>query len=208
MPPKTIEDKVIARIYGKSRGYVFTPKDFLHLGNHESVRQALARLTAKGTIRRLMRGIYDYPAFSAFLNAPASPDPDGIAQAIARANGWTIHPTGATALNLLGLSTQVPAQWTYLTDGPTKNYKWQGGTLKFRHRTSKEAANLSRETELVVQSLKALGKERVNDSVIRQIKLRLTPKERDRALKEARYAASWVYEVIKRIATEDGLQNA
>jgi len=60
----------------------------------------------------------------------------------------------------------------------------------------------------VVQSLKALGKERVNDSVIRQIKLRLTPKERDRALKEARYAASWVYEVIKRIATEDGLQNA
>lgn len=204
----TKSNKIIARIYGYGRGSAFTPKDFLDIASHETVRKNLSRLVSDGKIRRLMRGVYDYPAFSAMFNAPSAPDPDALARAIARANGWTIHPTGETALNLLGLSTQVPAQWTYFSNGQTKSYKWQGGSLRFKHRTGKEAANLSRKTELVVQSLKTLGNQQVNNSVINQIKSILTVKERKRALKESKYAASWIYEVIKRIAVEDELKNA
>jgi predicted transcriptional regulator of viral defense system len=54
--PELIADKVLSRIYGSGRGKVFTPKDFLDLGSHASVRQVLARLEKQGIIRRLLRG--------------------------------------------------------------------------------------------------------------------------------------------------------
>ena len=197
-----IAGQILARIYGNGRGHVFTPKDFLDLASHEAVRQALGRFAEEGTIRRLMRGVYDYPAFSALLNAPASPSPDAIASAIARAQGWTILPAGDTALNLLGLSTQVPAQWQYFSDGPSKTYEWQGGTLAFKHRTNKETTVLSPKTALLVQALKTLGQNRIDDSVIATLRAKFDKKERVRAIREARYATSWVYEIVKRLAKE------
>jgi hypothetical protein len=194
--------QLLARIYGNGRGSVFTPKDFLDLASHQAVRKALGRFTNEGTIRRLMRGVYDYPAFSVLLNAPASPDPDAITRAIARAHGWTIIPAGETALNLLGLSTQVPAQWQYFSDGPSKTYEWEGGTLVFKHRTNKETTVLSPKTALLVQALKTLGQNRIDDSVMDTLRARFDKKERVRAIREARYATSWVYELIKRLAEE------
>jgi hypothetical protein len=197
-----IAGKILARIYGNGRGRVFTPKDFLDLASHEAVRKALGRFAEEGTIRRLMRGVYDYPAFSALLKAPASPDLDAIARAIARAHGWTILPSGDTALNLLGLSTQVPAQWQYFSDGPSKTYEWRGGTLVFKHRANKETTVLSPKTALLVQALKTLGENRIDDSVMDTLRAKFDKKERGRAIREARYATSWVYEIIKRLAAE------
>ncbi len=202
-----IADKILARIYGKGRGYVFTPKDFLDLASHMTSRSALNRLVRKGTIRRLMRGLYEYPGYSKLLDGPASPDPDAIARAIARAHGWTILPSGETALNLLGLSTQVPAAWEYLSDGPSKTYAWctltvaDDSTVAFKHRANKEITKLSPKTALVIQALKAIGEKNVNRSIQKQLRKRLSDAERRRAVREARYATSWVYEVIKRLAT-------
>ena len=200
--------KVLARIYGNGRGAAFTPKDFLDLASHETVRQSLARLAEEGKIRRVARGVYEYPRFSALLQAPASADPDAIARAIARAHGWTILPTGDTALNLLGLSTQVPAQWQYFSDGPSKTYDWIGGTLAFKHRANKETTVLSPRTALIVQALKALGENRVEDSTLATLRTKLDAKELARAVREARYATSWVYEIIKRLAAEEKARHA
>ena len=200
--------KILARIYGTGSGAVFTPTDFLDLASHETVRQSLGRLAEAGTIRRLMRGIYDYPAFSALLNAPASPDPDAIARAIARAYGWTISPAGETALNLLGLSTQVPAQWRYLSDGPSKKYDWESGILVFSHRANKETTILSPKTALLVQALKAMGEARIDDAVMETLRAKLEPRERSRAAREARYVTSWVYEIIKRLSIIDEASHA
>ena len=197
-----VAGKILARIYGSGRGSVFTTKDFLDLASHQAVRKALGRFTNEGTIRRLTRGVYDYPAFSSLLNAPASPDPDAIARAIARAHGWTILPAGETALNLLGLSTQVPAQWQYFSDGPSKTFEWQDGILVFKHRTNKETTVLSPKTALLVQALKTLGESRIDDSVMATLRAKFEKKERARAIREARYATSWVYEFIKRLAHE------
>jgi hypothetical protein len=172
------------------------------------VRQALNRLTARGTIRRLMVGIYDYPSFSTMLNAPASPDPDAIARTIARAHGWTILPAGDTALNLLGLSTQVPGQWQYFSDGPSKKYDWAGGRLVFKHRTNKETTILSPRTALLVQALKTLGENRIDQPVIAALRGKFTGKELGRAAREARYATSWVYEIIKRLAADEDVRHA
>lgn len=197
-----ISAQILARIYGNGRGGVFTPKDFLDLASHEAARQTLARLAKEGTIRRLLRGVYDYPAFSTLLNASASPDPDAIARAIARSHGWTILPAGETALNLLGLSTQVPAQWQYFSDGPSKTYEWEGGKLVFKRRANKETTLLSPKTALLVQALKTLGETRVDDTVINRLRAKFDKKERARAVREARYATSWVYEIIKRLAAQ------
>ncbi len=204
----SLSDKVIARIYGSGRGKVFTPKDFLDLASHDTVRQILSRMAGKGQIRRLMRGVYEYPEFSKMLGTPASPDPDAIARAIARAHGWTIVPAGETALNMLGLSTQVPAHWQYFSDGPTKRYAWDGGSLVLKHRTNKETTVLSPKTALVVQALKALGQAHVDDTVVAALGKVMDARERARAMKEARYATSWVYEIIKRLAEKEAAPHA
>ena len=198
-----ITNKTIARIHGRGRGKVFTPKDFLDLGSHETIRQILSRLAKEGKIRRLLRGVYEYPEFSPMLNTLAGPDPDAIARAIARAHGWTIVPTGETALNQLGLSTQVPAQWQYFSDGPTKTYHWSGGTLALRHRTNAETSTLSPATALLVQALKALGEANIDDAVISKLRMKLDARERTRAAREARYTTSWVYEIIKLLGAEE-----
>jgi len=199
---------ILARIYGCGRGSAFTPNIFLDIAESATVRKALERLTREGKIRRLLRGVYDYPAFSRALNAPASPDPHAIARAIARAHGWTIFPTGNTALNLLGLSTQVPARWEYFSDGPSKRYVWTGGILVFKHRTNRETTILSPRTGLLLQALKALGRERINDRVIAILQKQFDARELARAVREARYATAWVYEVIKRLAREGASPNA
>jgi hypothetical protein len=203
-----IVTQLLARIYGRGRGVVFTPKDFLDIASHDTVRQALGRFVAHGTVRRIMRGVYDYPRYSTMLHAPASPEPDAIARAIARAHGWTILPTGDTALNLLGLSTQVPAKWQYFSDGPSKQYKWSGGTLAFKHRANKETTVLSSKTALIVQALKALGESRADDTTLATLRTKFSAKELARAVREARYATSWVYEIIKRLAAVEKVRHA
>lgn len=206
--PQEIAQQILARIYGYGRGNIFTPKDFLGLTNYENAQKTLARLAKQGTIRRLMRGVYEYPAFSDLFQAPASPDPDGIARAIARAHGWTILPSGNTALNLLGLSTQVPAKWEYFSDGPSRIYKWSSGTLAFRRRANKETTVLSPKTALLVQALKALGESNVSQLTLTKLGKKFNAKERDRAVREARYVTSWVYEIIKRLAADSELRDA
>jgi hypothetical protein len=195
--------RILQRIYGHGRGWTFTPKDFMDIAGDAAIRQALSRLTRQRTIRRVLQGIYDYPSFSALLNAPSSPDPDAIARTIARANGWTVLPTGDTALNLLGLSTQLPAQYQYLSDGPSKRYAWQGGTLVFKHRTNKETTILSYRTALLVQALKSLGENGIDSAVIATFREKFSNHDLQLALKEARYATSWVYDTIKQLASKE-----
>ena len=200
--------RILQRIYGHGRGWVFIPKDFLDIASNAALRQSLSRLKKQGTIRRLMQGVYDYPSFSTLLNASSGPDPDAIAWAIARANGWTILSAGDLSLNLVGLSTQVPAQYQYFSDGPSKRYVWQGGTLVFKHRTNKETTVLSPRTALLVQALKRLGESGTDTAVMVALRKKFSTRELNLALKEARYSTSWVYNAIKQIATDEMMLHA
>jgi len=100
-----VENKVLARIYGKGRGWVFSPKKFFDLGPSISVHTALSTLASSGTIRRLARGLYDYPKKHPDLGL-LSPTPEAVAEAIATREGTKIQPSGAYSLNLLGLTEQ------------------------------------------------------------------------------------------------------
>lgn len=106
---KSIENKCSSRIYGNGKGWAFSKIDFLDLGGDADIRKSLSELATKGTIRRVLRGVYDYPQISKLLNTEMGPDLEQVAHALARRSGWRLQPSENTALNLLGLSTQVPA---------------------------------------------------------------------------------------------------
>lgn len=201
---QSIENKALYRIRGTGEGWAFSPRDFLDLGNRRTVDSALHRLVQKGSIRRVVRGVYDYPRFSEFLNQQLSPDVDQVARAMARKFRWRIQPSGATALNLLGLSTQVPARAVYLSDGPDRVYKVGNSTLAFEHTALKEAGVKLKESGLIVQALRSLGPERITPEVISKIRAWLPKPLRHKVLADTKTATGWIYSAIQQIAQEDG----
>ena len=184
-------------------GSVFTTVDFADVIENSRVGVILSRLEEDGVIRRVMRGIYDKPVYNDFLKEYIAPSPSLVAEALARNFGWTIDPCGDTALNILGLSTQVPAAWSYVSDGTYKEYTYDNTTIKFKRTTNKEISKLSYKTALIVQALKALGKDNIDDTIINKLKNDLTDEEKTTALLEAKAATSWIYEYIKQICKGD-----
>jgi hypothetical protein len=200
--PRSIELKTLGRVRGKGRGWVFSPHDFAGMGSRAAVDLALHRLLLKGTIRRVIRGLYDYPRFSTLLNQELSPDMDQVAQALARKFGWRIQPSGAAAQNLLGLSTQVPARIVYLSDGPNRSYRVGKTALVFDHTALKEAGFKRPESGLIVQALKAFGQERVTPEISAKIRLWLDPTLRETILADTKTATGWVYAAVQQICRE------
>ncbi len=197
---QSVENKIVSRIYGLRRGWAFSKNDFLDLGGDDLVRKALSNLEAKGTIRRVLRGLYDYPRFSNLMNEQMGPDLDQVARALARRSGWRIQPSENTALNLLGLSTQVPAQAVYLSDGPSKTVVIGTRELIFKKRILKESGFKFRESELVVQALKAIGRERVDTRIRDKLASAIAPAMWNKMIRDARTAPAWVHDIIRTLA--------
>lgn len=196
---QAIESKILSRIYGRGRGWAFTKTDFVIEFGESNVHQALSSLTKSGKIRRVCRGVYDYPSYSELLSAELSPDLDQVARALARKFNWRIQPSGDAALNLLGLSTQVPGRWVYLTDGTGREYSIGANTLEFKKSALKDVGFKYPESGLVVHALKALGRDRVDQAIIEKIRKQLSTKDRERIPKDTRSVTGWVYESIKQI---------
>lgn len=192
-------ERVLARIEDLSAGEVFIISDFSDIADTTVVRKVLSRLEEDGRIRRIMRGVYDRPEYNNFLGEYVEPVPDKVAHALARNFGWTIVPCGDTALNMLGLSTQVPAVWLYVSDGTYKEYTYNHTTIQFKRTTNKEISKISYKTALVIQALKALGKDKITDEMIKKIKAATSKEERTAMFNEAKYATAWIYDIIKDI---------
>jgi len=204
MATRNTEQKLLSKIRGKGRGWAFSQKDFALLANRGTIDIALHRLLAKGAIRRVIRGVYDYPRYSELLGTDASPDIDQVAAALARKFGWRIQPSGPAAQNLLGLSTQVPAAYIYLSDGPDRSYKINNTALKFKHTALKEAGFRYRESALIVQALKAFGPRRIKPRIVAKLRKWLNPKLRESILDDTSTVTGWVYAAIRDICREDG----
>ena len=187
------------RIRNSPKGTIFVTSDFTDLGSSDAANKALLRLEKAGLIRRILFGVYEYPEYNEFLGEYVESSPDMVAHALARKFGWTIVPCGDTALNMLGLSTQVPAVWLYVSDGTYKEYTYGNTVIRFKRTTNKEISKISYKTALVIQALKALGKENITDEIINQIASVTTGKEKTAMFVEAKYATSWIYDVIKEI---------
>lgn len=196
-------EQVRERINNSKPGSVFIPSDFFDIAEAVKINMCLNRLKENGELIFIMRGIFAKPRYSMLLKKNVPPYSDDIAKAIARNYGWTIIPCGDTALNMLGLSTQVPAIWLYVSDGPYKKYNADGVTLQFKHTDNKnEIIEVTYKTALIIQALKALGKDGIEDSHIQRLSAKLTQEEKHIMLAESRRITAWVYEIIKRICTE------
>ena len=195
--------EIRARILAAEDGAVFVAPDFADIADTATIRQGLKRLYQSGIIRRIIRGIYEKPKYSKLLDEYVAADPDAVAKALARCYHWTIAPCGNTALNLLGLSTQVTAVWSYISDGPYKTYEWNSTKLEFKHRTNKEITGLSYMTILVIQALKTLGKANVTEKTIQILRFRLSKEDKAVMLTEAAESTDWVYNTIRKIAERD-----
>lgn len=191
--------KIRTQILSSEDGTVFIASDFADIADNAAIRQALLRLSQSGIIRRIIRGVYEKPKYSKLLDEYVAVSPDAVAKALARSYHWTIAPCGNTALNLLGISTQVTAVWSYISDGPYKTYEWNSTKLEFKHRTNKEITGLSYMTSLVIQALKTLGKSNVTPDIIQILSEKLSDDEKKACLKEATEATDWVYDTIRKM---------
>ena len=195
-----ILNQVRVRIEQAKPGDIFIPADFSDLGEACKITMCLSRLLKEGTLEKVKRGIYMKPRFSKLLNCSVPPREDAVAKAIARNYGWTIIPCGDTALNKLGLSTQIPAVWLYVSDGPYKSYETDGIRFQFKHTDRKnELIGVSETTALIIQALRALGKENIDSQTISYLSDKLDPEEKRQVLQESRYVTAWIYEAIKEI---------
>src|SRR5580693_2107266 len=166
---QSIDSRILARIQRHGRGSVFVPGDFLDLGSREAVDIALHRLARKGTIRRLARGVYDFPKEHPVLGLLA-PSADTVAQALAGRDRTRLQPAGAYAANALGLSEQVPAKAVFLTDGPSRTVKIGPTTIQLRRTTPRNMAAAGRISGLLIQAFRELGKEHVTPARIKHLK--------------------------------------
>lgn len=197
---QSVDRKLISRIYGHKRGWVFTPDDFKDLGSRNAVASALKRYAKKGTIRRLARGLYDYPATDPDLGI-MEPEVDAIVLAVSRRDAIQFQPSGAYAANLLGLSTQIPTTIVYLTDGRTQKLSVHGRTIELRNAAPQTMVTAGTVTGLVIQALRHVGRENVDDRVISQLDAKLNADDRRKLKRDIRHAPEWIAEIIR--ALED-----
>ncbi len=193
-----IASKIKKRIIGLGPGAIFAPSDFLDIGSRASVDQALSRLANHGTIRRLTRGLYDYPKHDP-LFGQLWPPLDDVARAMARKDNHVLQPSPLMAANQLGLSTQVPSTLTYMTDGPTRTVRICQQVIQFKHASTKTLVGAGQKTGIVLQALRHVGKNRVNDQVILKLARALDDKDRAELSEQSRYAPAWMYPIVQRI---------
>jgi len=196
---ESIDKKLVNRVYGAGKGSVFTPGVFLDLGSRAAVDKALSRLTRKGTIRRLARGLYDYPGRHRELGV-LSPDADRVARAVAGKFATRLQPAGAYAANLLGLSEQVPAKVVFLTDGPSRTVRIGQQEIQLRQTTPRNMAAAGRLSGLLVQAFRHLGKEHITPARIEHLRRTLPAKERLKLIKDLPLAPAWIHSLFRELA--------
>lgn len=200
--PQSIDSRLLATIHGRGRGSVFVPGDFLKLGSREAIGLALHRLARKGTIRRLARGVYDFPKQHLLLGT-LSPSADDVARALAGRDRTRLQPAGAYAANALGLSEQVPAKAVFLTDGPSRTVKIGPTTIQLRRTTPRNMEAAGRLSGLLIQALRELGKEHVTPERRKHLKRTLPAEKRQELLKDLRLAPAWMHPIFRELAEEE-----
>jgi len=193
---KSIDLSIRSRIYGHGRGWVFTPKHFQDLGSDAAIDSALRRLKAADTIRLLARGLYDYPVQDPVL-VTIAPSADAIARALVVRDAIRLQPSGAYAANILGLSEQVPSRVVFLTDGPARKVKIGKREIILLHTTPRNMATAGRKSGTLIQALRYLGKDQVDDRVIATLRRKINDKDHAGIRRDLIYAPAWIADILR-----------
>jgi len=199
---QSIDKKVINRILGHGKGWVFTPANFSDLGSRDAVASALRRYRKSGLIRQLARGLYDYPRTEPELGM-LTPSSDSVARAIAGRDAVRLQPSGAYAANLLGLSPQIPMKIVYLTDGRSKTVQIGEKQIILKRTTPRNMATAGKISGLVIQALRHLGQNHVDEDVIDRLCRRLDADAKKQLLKDVRFAPAWIVDIMRRLGKKE-----
>lgn len=195
----SVISKIKQYILSLKRGSIFFPDEFDDLGTPDAIRQSLTRLCKDGLIIRVAQGIYCYPEIEQKLGLGIlQPSYEQIAQAMAKRDHARIVPTGAYALNVLGLSTQVPMNYVYLTDGSQRHVKIANGRgITFKNVAPRNLAFKSRLAMLITFALKSLKKENIEDWQIKKIGILLRNEPKESVLADLKLMPLWIRNIIK-----------
>ncbi len=200
--PSSVEQRILAKLRAASKSRdlaLVAPADLASIGSRRAVDIALHRLVAQDAIRRVARGLYYVPRVHRVLGE-IRPTADEIVRALAKKHQLRIQPSGAQAANLLGLSEQVPLRLVYLTDGPPRRIRYGRQEIVFRRTTPRNMATAGRVSGLVIQALRHLGANAVNEQTIKTLRRRLTPKDRRQLLRDAPLAPAWIADTMCAVA--------
>lgn len=196
----TVASKIKQQIMKLGKGSIFFPDDFIGLGSPDAIRQSLTRLHKEGKIIRVAQGIYCYPEIEEKLGLGIIyPSSEQIAEAIARRDQATIVPSGAYALNVLGLSTQVPMNYVFLTDGSERYIPLSNGSgITFKNRVPKNISFQNRLAMLITSALRSLKKENVEEWHVKRIGELLKNEPKESVIADFKQMPVWIRNIIKR----------
>lgn len=199
----SLDDKIVVKIRKAKKGSLFFSKDFLTFGSAKAVAKALERLAEKGEISRVARGIYARLETDPLIGE-LKPSTEAIAEAISKRDKARIMPTGALALNAVGLSTQMPMNVVYLTDGAARSIDLGRRKILFKKSAPKNLSAIGKISGLVIQALKEIGKEYVTESEIQIILKQLEAEEPYRLEHDIRLAPEWIRIIMRKALKPKG----
>lgn len=194
----SIEKQILTKIKKAKRGTLFFVRSFVNFNNPKAVSKALERLVAKKEIERVATGLYVRSEIDKVIGK-VIPAIEDIAKAIAKRDRARIVPTGVFALNKLGLSTQIPLNVIYLTDGAARIIKIGNRTITFKKATPKNVAAVGEISKLAIQALRTIGKENVNEDEIKKIQLWLSKEKKNRLQHDLQFAPIWIRDIMLQV---------
>lgn len=191
------ETKILTKFKKARRGSLFFIDNFLAFGTSKAISKVLERLVEKGEIVRVATGIYTRPGKSKLLGV-ILPGIEEVAKAIAKRDKARIIPTGSYAMHALGLSTQIPLNVVYLTDGAARKVKMGKQTITFKRSTPKNLAAHGPISMLSIQALKSIGKDKVTSKEEERI-IELLKKEKKIYLEhDISLAPEWIRIIMRK----------
>ncbi|MDU1955257.1 MAG: DUF6088 family protein [Finegoldia magna] len=191
-------NKKIEDIMTKNTGEIFSINDFYGLGTKNTIKSVLYRLNEEDKITRLIDGLYTKPKYSEILKEYSYPDANALAEKIADKFSWTISPTGDTALNYTGLSTQVPNEYIYISDGPYRQYDYRNKKILFKHTSNRNITSYSKELSILVQAIRALGKDGIGEEELKKLAV-FAQNIKEDLKRDTLKLPFWIQEILEKI---------
>lgn len=193
---ESTENQILTKIKKARRGTLYFAEDFLRFGNSKAIAKSLERLVKKGDISRVARGVYARLEKDPILGL-VKPGAEAIAKAIAKRDKARIVPTGVLALNVLGLSTQVPMNLVYLTDGASRRINLGKRKVIFKKVSPKNLAAIGEISSMAIQAMKEIGKDNVTENEKQIILKHLKNEDTYRLEHDIRLAPEWIRGIMR-----------
>ncbi len=192
MRGKNYNEMILEKIRSMPQGAVFSLTDFADVASRKTVSKILGRLADDNVIQKLLNGVFWTPSDDASL-----PHPNELAEAIAKSNLWSLAPSGDTALFNFGEEVKKPTVWTYVTNGTYRSYVFGNITIKFLHSKENLLNGLSKDSALIVQVLRAYGRESITKDRLRRIIGKIPHGDMEKIREEFKDRCDWVSKKIR-----------